>query len=485
MKHIPVPKTGALVAAAALGLSMLAPAVSYAQNDEFPSHACDEFITPAPFLSTDLTDSSTPVAPISTTDGHVTPIILVHGWTAHGRHDETRSSHFSSFVDRQANGRGGELLARDEIKSSLVGKLQQIPGAAVYMFDYRQVSSRWVTDPQIGNKLAKGIECITEKYQNKAVVIGHSMGGLALREALSETDAQGVLVANRVGRAITFGTPNDGTAIMDFAFKTIDSAMVVPGLNIPVGIVKVILRECSKRADATGEFCFGAGGPLDAAYSEGAMAMLPGSPQIRNLAKWPDSVDYLALAGHIKLGGFTLFGHTSKRLLDIGDMAVDYPSAIAGGKEIATADCEYGIISKASLNDLGLRIASIFTGDKKRRPSGLLTPFEKGRQMASPCFHNNLMSEVGLVDKALSAVREVAQAPRPLSRNLPAEPIPAIPSSPATEPPPVDDPSATPSAPDTINTPPTTHDDGGEASEILPSMPPTAPPSPDISTDAP
>ncbi|MDO5722652.1 MAG: hypothetical protein Q4P06_08975 [Actinomycetaceae bacterium] len=414
MKLFDARKVSALTAVAALALTGLLPATGFAEEDEFPTRACDEFLTPAPILASDLTDDSAPILPTPSADGHVTPIVVVHGWTSHGRHDEERTSNFSTYVDRQANGRSGELFAKDEIKSSFIGKLQQIPGAAVYMFDYGQVSSRWVTDEQIGTKLAKGIECLAQNYDNQAVVVGHSMGGLALREALSQPSADGTLVADKVSRAVTFGTPNDGTAIMDYAFKAVDGAMLVPGVNVPVGIVKLVLSECSKRADATGEFCFGVGGPVDAAYSEGAMAMLPGSPQITRLAKWPESVDYVALAGHINLGGFTLFGHSSKRLIDLGDMAVNYSSAISGGKEIATAECEYGIVSKASADDFGLRIASVFTGDAKRRPAGLLTPFEKGRQMASPCYHNNLMSEIGLVNKALSVIGETAATARPL-----------------------------------------------------------------------
>lgn len=452
MSLLSVRRASAVLAGAALSVGTLVPAVSFAQEEEFPSHACDEFVTAAPYLATDLNENSTAISPIPSADGHVTPIILVHGWTSHGRHNEERESNFSLFVDREANGRGGQLLARDEIKSSLIGKLQQIPGAAVYMFDYHQVSSRWVTDPQIGRKLAKGIECVTQTYGNKAVMIGHSMGGLAIREALSQTDTQGAAVSERVSRAVTFGTPNDGTAIMDFAFKAIDGATLVPGLNIPVGILKLIMSECSKRADATGEFCFGVGGPLDAAYSEGAMAMLPGSAQITRLAKWPESVDYVALAGHIKLGGFTLFGHSSKRLLDLGDMAVDYQSAISGGEDVATAECEYGIVSKAALNDLGLSIAAIFTGDSKRRPTGLLTPFQKGRQMASPCYHNNLMSEVGLVNKALAAISQVASVPQPLPAVAGEAPTPtAPPSDPSTAISPTE--PTEPSEPSEVSTP--------------------------------
>lgn len=457
----------AVLGSAGLLAAALVPTVAHADSDgdKFPTATCAQFISPAPIISSDLTDAFGPIVPVPADDGHITPIILVHGWTSGGQHSEARGSSFSHLVDLEANGRGGELLARNEITASLVGKLQQIPGAAVYLYDYQQVSSRWVTDPLIGQRLADAIECLTDFYNNQAVVIGHSMGGLALREAMSHADADGTAISERVSQAVTFGTPNEGTEILDFAHRTVDSSTMVPGLNIPVGIVKVILSECSKKADATGDYCLGLGGPIGAFYSEGALAMLPGSPQLAQLPPWPDNVNYLALAGHIEIGGFTLFGHSSGRLLDLGDLAVNYDSALAGAQETATAACEYGIVSTASTKDLGLRLKSMFASDPagQRRPTGLLTPKTDDRTIMSPCYHSNLMAEVTLVNRTVNAAQTAAQSPQPLKVSPTEDPavFPGSPSRPSTSPP-LQSPEATPAPeselieePETIDEPET------------------------------
>ncbi|MDO5729813.1 MAG: hypothetical protein Q4P71_09350 [Actinomycetaceae bacterium] len=438
MNSIPSFLRRALVFLSGAGLTMttLVPTIAQADdlNPDLPTSPCAQFVEVAPIISGDLTDSREPIVPVPTDDGHVTPVILVHGWTSGGLHSETRNSPFSHLVDLEANGRGGELLARVEITSSLIGKLQQVPGAAVYLYDYQQVSSRWVTDPQIGQRLAGAIECLTDFYANEAVVIGHSMGGLALREAMAHNDAAGFPVSKRVSQAITFGTPNEGTEILDFAHRAIDSSMMVPGLNIPVGIVKLLLSECSKKADATGEYCLGLRGAGGAFYSEGAQAMLPGSAELTQLPPWPDNVNYVALAGHIEIGGFTLFGHSSGRLLDLGDLAVDYDSALAGAQHSTTASCEYGIVSSASANDLGLRIKALFSPDasEHRRPTGLLTPTIDDRTIMSPCYHSNLMSEVTLVNTAVTVTQQAALTARPLITE--PEPSPTAPTDPTPEP---------------------------------------------------
>ncbi|MDO5746181.1 MAG: alpha/beta hydrolase [Actinomycetaceae bacterium] len=406
-----------LLAAGAVGMlimSVLIPGATNFAAATPDANACSQFVQKAPILDDETTDAGAPIVAVDRPDGQVTPIVLVHGWTGYGDHNKDRKSQFSLKIDREANGHGGMLLDRREVHASLTGKLQQIPGAAVYTFDYHPVSTHWVTNPKISPKLAKGIECLTNQFGNKAVVIGHSMGGLALRGALGLNDSQGAPISERVSKAMTFGTPNEGTEILGFAMKAIDATQKIPGINIPVGIMKLVMRECSKKADATGEYCFGAGGPVDALYSEGALAMIPGSQELAQLPPWPDNVNYTAFAGDIQLGGFTLFGFSSKRAIDLGDTAVDHASAISQAKDSKTINCEYGIVSRASAKEVGLRIASIFKGRDAARPTGLLTPARKGYNMASPCFHNNLMAETNLSTAALNIVETYVDTPTPI-----------------------------------------------------------------------
>lgn len=82
------------------------------------------------------------------------PVILVHGWTSRSTHPNTDGTNategaFSHLIDLTANRLGTATVPR-----SLVGQLQDIPGAAVFTFDYHPYSGRWVTDRHIGPALA-------------------------------------------------------------------------------------------------------------------------------------------------------------------------------------------------------------------------------------------------------------------------------------------------------------------------------------------
>ena len=371
--------------------------------------ACDSLSARAPILTTDTRDDGSAIEAQPLSDGRVQPVIVVHGWTARGVHDDTRTTNFSHLIDRQANGMGGEILAAAEVHRSFIGALQAIPGVVVYSFDYHEVSSRWVTDPDIGPKLGQAIDCVASDTGIKPVVIGHSMGGLALREALSMTDADGASVAQAVADVVTFGTPEEGTALLASAGKAVDTAMWVPGLNIPVALFKVFAHHCSQMADQTGEFCLGVGGPPDAFYSQGALAMYPGSPELEALPAWPQGLAVTGLAGHIHVGGFSLFG-LNPRIADLGDLAVPVDSALAGATRTQVIECEYGIASVASTKETVTRV--VRAGDtSRRRPAGLVLPTSPGTEFASPCYHNNLMSESALTGAAVDVVQARALDP--------------------------------------------------------------------------
>lgn len=416
------------------------------ESEPFPAPVCAQYVEAAQVLRGDTTPTGGPITPKPGPDGKSTPVILVHGWTAHGEHINHNphfgSSQYSLYVDREADGGRGHLLPKAQVTSSFVGMLQQIPGAAVYMFSYENVNTKWVTDPGIGEKLAKGIECLTNHYGNKAVVVGHSMGGLAARQAMSLPDAHGANVSERVAHLVTFGTPNEGTALFKLAYDAIDASALIPGVNVATGIAKLLLKHCSEQVDKTGNFCIGLGGPPDAMYTEGGQAMLPGTPQIEALPKVPASVPYTAFAGDIKLGGITLFGWKSPRLLDVGDFAVPLDSAIAGAQESKVSTCEYGVAAIFSGGN-GIALSDRLKG---AHTTHLLLPFDLAREFATPCYHNNLMSEVGLVKAALAVIGNVAAHPVPLAPSTPEEtkaPVEPVPGDhPTTEPEPTPAPSA-------------------------------------------
>ena len=80
------------------------------------------------------------------------PIVMLHGWLGTATHDADRTGAFSHLVDMVSSESATAPL--DAPEPSLLGRLQQIDGAAVYTFDYRRLAARWVTDPGISDALA-------------------------------------------------------------------------------------------------------------------------------------------------------------------------------------------------------------------------------------------------------------------------------------------------------------------------------------------
>ena len=78
-----------------------------------------------------------------------------------------------------------------------------------YKFNYKEFNTRWVTDPNIGVRLARQIACMAassraEGGSGKVMVVAHSMGGNATRQAFKEDSS----IKNDVGLVATIGTPN-------------------------------------------------------------------------------------------------------------------------------------------------------------------------------------------------------------------------------------------------------------------------------------
>jgi pimeloyl-ACP methyl ester carboxylesterase len=161
-------------------------------------------------------------------------------------------------------------------QASFIGRIGSIAGAEAIPFDYSQSSRRWVTDPNIGARLASTILCLAQKSGTKVVVVAHSMGGLALKEAFKEQPQ----VAKELGLVVTIATPNDGTVI--------DSAFLA-----------------GMAAFCTVALCEGALASMLDLYNA-----LPGlgyqSDQVKALPDWPKDVPVYAIAGNIAPTAYTL-----------------------------------------------------------------------------------------------------------------------------------------------------------------------------------
>lgn len=114
-----------------------------------------------------------------------TPVVFVHGWTG-------KTSDF---------------------KQNLGPYVERTVGSSVrmYYFDYSAWSTYWPTDRHIAPCLAAFIHKITDPNKRPAVVVAHSMGGLAIRFAGSPTYAANPITKNQVAAVITLDTPALGS----------------------------------------------------------------------------------------------------------------------------------------------------------------------------------------------------------------------------------------------------------------------------------
>ena len=87
----------------------------------------------------------------------------------------------------------------------------------VKAFDYSPYNNQWVTNPNISQALAQYINCLSAASvraggDGRVVTVAHSMGGLALREALNRANRHHVSPW-KIGLAIDIGTPHRGSPL--------------------------------------------------------------------------------------------------------------------------------------------------------------------------------------------------------------------------------------------------------------------------------
>jgi pimeloyl-ACP methyl ester carboxylesterase len=242
--------------------------------------------------------------------GTKTPVLMVHGF-----HEGT------------------------DVWASLTKAIQRgVPDAAVIMpFDYP--GTQWVTDPGVAPKLAAVISCLAaDSARNggpgKIVVVAHSMGGLAVRCAVSAACAK-TAAANpaQVGLEITLGTPNTGSLLATAGNGLSDAGQV--------SCEAILLIENSLTVpcpDLLGSL-FGANTPAAQAL-EGGVNGKP-SPAIASLPALPSTVPLDAIAGQVtvttslfQLGTFRIAG---PQLADLGDLVVSEASALDGAPPTSPA----------------------------------------------------------------------------------------------------------------------------------------------------
>jgi pimeloyl-ACP methyl ester carboxylesterase len=252
--------------------------------------------------------------------GTKVPVLMVHGL----------NSSAGTWVE------GGALSMRSA--------LEKVDGIRVTSaFDYNNVHNEWVTNKDIGPKLADTIDCLSQASRKsggagKVVVVAHSMGGLAARYAANQV-VNGRRIVDELGLVITMGTPHLGSNYgNDCAWASWAK------FNIP---------DCKGSAPT---------------------ALAVGSNELRELPRFPDNVPVKAIAGNVFIRASFFFTHIDHDMG--GDLVVGVDSATNeftnaghdGGKTVIKCFGQSAIAgrSKASCDHTVMVQSSDFQSEVKR-----------------------------------------------------------------------------------------------------------------------
>ena len=151
--------------------------------------------------------------------GTRTPVIFVHGFGGHG----------SDWGSTDSRGQPDD-------PTSMLYKVNQVPGTYVLSFGYDRADTKWVDDPLSGqaftgyvNRVARASK--TAKGPGNVIVVTFSMGGLVTRYAAGNG------AAGSIAMVITIGAPNKGSFLSDAHNLICDNPTILPSVaeNIQPG----------------------------------------------------------------------------------------------------------------------------------------------------------------------------------------------------------------------------------------------------------
>lgn len=168
----------------------------------------------------------------------------------------------------------------------------------VRLFDYGSKSTQWVTDPAIGPALASFARCLAQAStkaggSGKVILVGHSMGGLAIRCALDAVCTPDPLEPDKVGLVVTIGTPNAGSQLRPSQAADATARLAGETLNLLCDIAQITngyewLTKACQTVRALGA-------------SPAGQAFTIGSHEIDELAPYPLHIPVRAIAGAVTL----------------------------------------------------------------------------------------------------------------------------------------------------------------------------------------
>ncbi|WP_396935940.1 esterase/lipase family protein [Mycolicibacterium sp.] len=364
----------------------------------------------APMIPGDLSPTGHPVAETTLNDGTSIPVVMVHGWTGQSIHDNSRAGNFSQVVNLTKT--KGQSV---DIGRSLIGVIQDAGGTTVYTFDYHDTSSRWVTDDTIGRRLANALSCLASAHGHPTVVVAHSMGGLATRQALDliAKDQTHGPVEENVSDVITYGTPNSGSwlaSVIGAGDQVAKYALAFPGAGgAAVTAIRSLVTICgaaTTKSMTDAGLCGGIAPQLASATSQAARALAIGSPEMKALPKWPQTVRVQSMYGSadvevVKIGWF---GSTVEAgSVNVGDFVVGAESGRGGARLSQGADCSYTLDWTTATADNLLEAMQL-------RAAGETKDNAVFAAADSPCFHGNLMRDIEFSNTVLATIAELVDA---------------------------------------------------------------------------
>lgn len=289
-----------------------------------------------------------------------TPVVFIHGMTS------------------------SPQLWRPSSASSISGQAARLSRVTAWTFGYAAESLDWVTNPEIGPALVRALGCLAQVSGHKAIIVAHSMGGLASQYALAQPDRYaGGTIADHVSELVTLGTPYDGSEILTIVQDLRHHVQI----DMNTGEVRAVEALMSLCAGKTSGFC----GLLNVVPYPVGTALEEGSPEIAQLPPWPSGMPVLDIAGDLDLH----FGIGDRGLtVNFGDGAVTLASATAHD----TTGTPLILHCNAALAAL--------TTDLIADPG--------------PCFHTHLPHDASVIAAVLAVIR--ADSVTPLSLQLVPDP---------------------------------------------------------------
>jgi len=386
-----------LIVAIAVVLSINPVAFSASATTMVPSSWCkSQSLQLAPRLDEkpDLDPNGNPITITPGPAGLYVPIIMVHGWMGSDTHTVGRDGAFSKRIDLTVN-QGGSVVSR----ASLIGQLQDMPGSAVFTFDYHKYSNRWVTDSNIGQALGDAIRCLYEASGQKVIVVAHSMGGLAVEEVFDPKLRGSADHVNEISSVITLGTPYKGSLVASLAQDTLTNAPSTAWLTL----VRALLATCGRlNTINANNLCSSIKplAPVTSIYSQAAIAMRYNSPQIRALPHIPSGIDVLQLGSEqtydVPVSWFRASARTET--VNLGDTIVSPDSSMPSGSSNGNpAQCHFTVNPvRAGKDGIGVKLGVVSKNDARHFNVPVID--------ATPCTHGQLPQDIELTNDVLDAV---------------------------------------------------------------------------------